>query len=239
MDMSMGPPYKPKFKEAKRIILENDKEIAELKSRIIVLNEEKNTDATSHTQALEGKAEEITSLEQKIARLEEEKSTLEESLKTTKEDLRSKELNKFAGEFRKEEVRYEREQRSWFSNSVRAGAIVLVIAILTAFDIFDSNGTGIFPEIEIIFLNALTLTVFLYSLKQHSHLADLREDYANRKALAQSYQYMVEGDDPALLEIKNEFFKEAMSVFTKRPKGRGSDVTWQESIFARFLGPKS
>lgn len=77
-------------------------------------------------------------------------------------------------------------------------------------------------------------------MRQHSHLADLREDYANRKALAQSYQYMVEDDDSgALSEIQHIFFEKAIDVFTKRPKSRGNDVTWYQTLFAKWVGPKT
>ena len=241
--------YKAPYLEAQRVIREKDKLISELQGTISTIQTEQAKKDEQYASSLSEKDTNITELEEDKEQFEEKISSLETSLTRTEEQLRNKELNRFAGEYKKEEERYETQQRDWFWYSVYAGGIALAIAIFTSFNAFEivityfgglpsADGSRL-PAVEVVFLNAIALTVFIYCLKQHSHLADLREDYANRKALAQSYQYMVEDkEDKSLSEIKNKFFDRAIEVFTKKPRGRGSDVTWYETTISKFFGPK-
>lgn len=228
--------YKKEYLEQAKLVKEKDKSISELQAEVTRLNERIALKDTEYAQLVNTKDEEITSLKNQVSEELLKSGKLDEELRSAREKIRNAELNRFANEYQKEETRYESDQKIWFKYTAAATAVLLICAIGTA---LSASSDGFLPDPEIVFLNAILLTVFIYCLKQHSHLADLREDYANRKALAQSYQYMVEeseGED--LSEIKNEFFQKAIDVFTRRPKGRGSDVTWHTALIAKIFPSK-
>src|SRR3990167_4547285 len=86
-------------------------------------------------------------------------------------------------------------------------------------------------------LNIIFLTLFIYALKQHAHFGNLRIDYANRKTLAQSYQYII-ADEEETSDVKKRFLERAADVFSSKAIPRSSDVTIYEAIVAKFVGPK-
>ncbi|MEK7530646.1 MAG: hypothetical protein AAB573_02165 [Patescibacteria group bacterium] len=178
-------------------------------------------------------AEKEAELQEEIKLSNENINSLEGQLKAANEKLRNKELTRFAQEFKELEDRYEEQRKIWFGYSIWATVGLLVAVVATSLGWLPHN--SYYPEPPIVFLNAVLLTIFIYCLRQHSLSSDLRDDYGNRKALAQSYQYMVqkmEGED--YTDIEQEFFEEAAKIFTKRPRARGREVSLLDSILEKF-----
>lgn len=86
-------------------------------------------------------------------------------------------------------------------------------------------------DIDLIFI-----TLFIYTLKQHSHFGNLRIDYANRKTLAQCYQHIVESGEHN--EIREGFLKKAAEIFSSKAKMHSSDITLSEAVLGKLFRPR-
>ena len=73
------------------------------------------------------------------------------------------------------------------------------------------------------------LTLFVYALKKHAHLGNLIVDYANRKTLAQSYQYLVESDEESA-GLATKFQEKVAEIITSQPAVQDGKVTVYEHI---------
>lgn len=161
-------------------------------------------------------------------------TTSKTKLSEAQEQIRLMELSRFASAYRDQEVEYREEQAKWFKYVMVASAF-LTGSIM--FSIFVPQHMPItsrwYQEPGFYLLDAMFLTLFVYSLKRHAHLGNLIVDYANRKTLAQSYQHLVESDEESA-ELESKFQERVAEIITAQPAVQDSKVTVYEHIFDQF-----
>lgn len=225
--------YKNRYDESQKLLRQSEQELVNQVAQVASLQEQLSGKVVAYEADIAEKDTEISTLIEEKESLEVELKTLQESLKITDGKLRDRELSRFAEQYREQEDRYATQQREWMGYSLGAGGLLLAGTLFTALGGF---GVGSFQP-ELVFLNVVLLTIFVYCLRQHSHLANLRDDYANRKALAQSYQYIAQGDETdGLNDIRMDFFEKATDTFTRKPASRGNDVSLQDAFLTKLLG---
>lgn len=226
----MGKSYKALYEEEKENNIQKDKEISGLQKQLDE-NEKKYAEQKTRDD------NKITELETEKTKLFSEKEGLSDELEDAKEKLQTMELNRLASSYEKQELDYKNQQRFWLKLSLGATALLTFSVLLSVFgpSWFDSDIVW-FREPGLYLLNIIFLTLFVYTLKQHSHLGNLRIDYANRKTLAQSYQHIIEDEEHE--EIKTNFLKNAAEIFSSKAKMHSDDVTFYEALVAKILGSK-
>ena len=161
-------------------------------------------------------------------------TTSKTKLSEAQEQIRLMELSRFASAYRDQEFEYREEQNKWFKYVITA-SIFLTGSIM--FSIFIPPHMPItgrwYQEPGFYLLDAMFLTLFIYSLKRHAHLGNLIVDYANRKTLAQSYQHLVESEDESA-ELESKFQERVAEIITAQPAVQDSKVTVYEHIFDQF-----
>ena len=161
-------------------------------------------------------------------------TTSKTKLSEAQEQIRSMELSRFASAYRDQETEYREEQTKWFKY-VMVASLFLTGSIM--FSIFVPPHMPItgrwYQEPGFYLLDAMFLTLFVYSLKRHAHLGNLIVDYANRKTLAQSYQHLVESDEESA-ELESKFQERVAEIITAQPAVQDSKVTVYEHMFDQF-----
>lgn len=199
------------------------------------LNKDKRN-LEENTKQLESNIEKLNT---KISELQVDSRAQENKIKTLNETIsdrdrtiKENELRRFSAAYEKQEREYRSKQNDWFNYSLIA-TVALTSSVLFSI-VAPSKGwaTGQWYEQPGFYLlNAIFLTLFVYSLKQHSYFGKLIVDYANRKTLAQSYQHIVEDEKDE--EIKTGFLKEIVKIFAAAPNHEKESVTVWEYLLNR------
>jgi FtsZ-binding cell division protein ZapB len=213
--------YGPLYRQAEKGRVQLEAENTKLQQRITTLESE------------------VNELREDYKNLDTEKDALQSDLETSKEQIRTMELSRFASAYDNQEKDYETQQIRWFSLSLWATAFLTASVLLSIFGPFLLKYTNPwYQEPGFYFLDVIFLTLFVYALKQHSHLGNLRIDYANRRTLAQSYQYIIE-EEVEHAEIKAKFLERAANIFSSTALMHDGDVTIPEALMSKFLGRSS
>lgn len=220
----MGIGYKSRFQEANKALRQKDEEIKVLQGKLSELQTEKIDLET-----------EIERLKSNIVKLEATIEELEEKNTQVNEQLRSMELSRFASAYKDQENEYKTQQDLWFKLSLGATALLTISVLISIFGPHVYPRAEWFKEPAFYLLDVIFLTLFVYALKHHSHLGNLRIDYANRKTLAQSYQYIIE-DEEETSEVRKRFLERAADIFSSKAILRSEDVTVYEAVVAKLLG---
>ena len=218
------------------MLRQKEDELSKTQKQLTDLQAKYETQSTAGKEALAKFEVEKQTLEKTVSDLEGEKETLEEKNESLSEQLRAKELRRFASAYNEQEGEYKTQQDTWFKLNLGATALLVLSVLLSIFGPSWIQRNW-YEEPGFYLLNAIFLTLFIYTLKQHSHFGNLRIDYANRKTLAQSYQYIIE-DEEEVSDVTKRFLERAADVFSSKAVSRGSDVTIYEAILAKFLGHK-
>ena len=217
------PTAKEKLQTAKNEIIEKQVKIDELEKAGKELSK----------QVVDITAERDTLLEYQTT-TEPAFTTSKTKLSEAQEKIRLMELSRFASAYKDQELEYREEQAKWF-RYVIAASIFLTGSIM--FSIFVPPHMPItgrwYQEPGFYLLDAMFLTLFVYSLKRHAHLGNLIVDYANRKTLAQSYQHLVESDEESA-ELESKFQERVAEIITAQPAVQDSKVTVYEHLFDQF-----
>ncbi|MEA1929853.1 MAG: hypothetical protein U9M92_03175 [Patescibacteria group bacterium] len=220
--------YKRDYHEEQKRGLQKDKAITVLEEQFTNLSDENLKQKTAADKKTAGLKDENTKLVSEV-------DVLEKRISKTEEQLRVMELSRFASAYAEQEKDYKGQQSFWFKIGIGT-TILLSASILVSFfgpTIYDFDVIW-YKEPGLYLLNIVFLTVFVYALKQHSHLGNLRIDYANRKTLAQSYQHIIESKEHP--EIQKDFLKNASDIFSSKAIMKSSDVTIYEALVAKILG---
>ncbi|HEY0220989.1 MAG TPA: hypothetical protein VGC58_02070 [Candidatus Paceibacterota bacterium] len=143
--------------------------------------------------------------------------------------IKSYELRRFASAYFDQESKYREEQNLWFKYVIGSVVLITISILFSIYHPYLEISNKWYDEPGLYLLNAVFVTIFIYSLKKYSHLGNLIIDYANRKTLAQSYQYLVESEDE-LSELDNKFLEKVSSIFTANPVALDSKVTMYEQL---------
>ena len=197
---------------------------------IKILKEEK----TSLSERLSEQSDEVSSLSSEITDLEEtissndkEIETLNSTVKEKNRIIRENELRRFASAYASQENEYGQQRETWFGYSLVATILLTLSVVFSIAAPYRGWVEGSwYQQPGFYLLNAIFLTLFVYSLKQHAYFGRLKVDYANRKTLAQSYQHVIEDEEDA--KIQNGFLQEIVKVFAAVPNHSKESVTiWE------------
>lgn len=229
--------YKRLYQDALKLSKQKDADIAKLQKDVAdVQSKQISQSATDKGRIIELEDESKTK-DKEIETLESDKSNLEEKNDTLSEQVRNKELTRFAQAYADQEVEYKSQQDLWFKLSLWGTGLLAVSVLLSIFGPHIFDKIHWYTEPGFYLLNVVFLTLFIYALKQHAHFGNLRIDYANRKTLAQSYQYIIE-DEEETSEVRKKFLERSAEIFSSKAIPRSSDVTIYEAIIAKFMGSK-
>ena len=232
-----APSYKRLYQEANKLGKQKDDQISKSQKQLEDLQNKFDTQTASDKTSISGLETEKKALEEQIRTRQEENASLEQKNTDLGEQLRKKELSRVASAYAEQETEYKGQQDLWFKLSLWG------TGLLTGSIFFSIAGPHMFADKQwytepgFYLLNIIFLTLFIYALKQHAHFGNLRIDYANRKTLAQSYQYII-ADEEETSDVKKRFLERAADVFSSKAIPRSSDVTIYEAIVAKFVGPK-
>ena len=233
----MGKSYKTEYQDATKEGQRKDTEISGLRSQLSELEGKFNTQSTSHTKEKTDLEAKIVVLGGEITDLEKKKNDVEGKSTELSEQLRKKELSRFASEYEKQEKEYEKQQDLWFKLSLGATGLLTISVVGSIVAPLFLENKQWYQEPGFYLLNLIFITLFIYALNQHSHLGNLRIDYANRKILAQSYQYIIE-DEEETSPVRKEFLGKALEIFTSRAMLKTGGVTVYENLLEKFSGKK-
>lgn len=195
---------------------EENKKIIEKKDEII--NDCKEDLEITENQKKE-KEEELNKI---ITTLKTEKIDLSKSIKELKDDIADKELNKLALAFWKEESKYFSWSKKmiyiWFSILCISPISIIILYLIDLFFLESKYQEHIY----IISIPLLVLTLiwwyFLYfQLKNYYINRDLETNFANRKAVANSFKWLLEMVNEEenfwdTTELKSKFFDKVSSI---------------------------
>lgn len=227
----MGKSYKAEYNQVARNLRERDAQVAALGTQLAELQAKSSAKSTTDGQR-------ISEFELQVKNLETEKEDLEGKNVELNTQLRQKELGRFASAYAEQEGEYKTQQDLWFTLSLWATGLLTVSVVASIFSPLFIQGNQWYEKSSFYLLDVIFLTLFVYALKQHAHLGNLRVDYANRKTLAQSYQYIIEDEEEGPSEIKTRFLNRAADIFSSEASTRGNDVTLYEALVGKVLGRK-
>lgn len=233
------PKWRQLYNEKSKENLKKDEQISELQKQVAVLQSNVDEQTSLRNNEKTDLETKIGELRVNITNLEKEKSDILEQNKGLSEQLRAKELSRFASEYENLEKEYGEQQDLWFKLSLGATGLLtisILASIVAPLHPLLQNKLW-YQEPGFYLLNLIFITLFIYALKQHSHLGNLRIDYANRKALAQSYQYIIEDEDETSA-VRKEFLEKALGIFTSRAMLKIGGITPYESIVEKVFGGK-
>lgn len=143
-----------------------------------------------------------------IENLKGEISSLNADLKQKQAQLDRKELKKLAAAYEVQEKEYQNDIKLWSKILFYAGAFFIAAAVAS---VYFSNGKVWYERIEYYLLDLIVFSIIWFSASQYSDYVRLRNDYANRKSIAQSFHNILNNLAEDEL-IKNKFIEKAVDV---------------------------
>lgn len=142
----------------------------------------------------------------KLLKTEVENLNLE--VKQKQAQLDSKELKRLASAYKEQEGIYNKESLVWF---VRLEWIAGALLISTAISIWLSSDKVWYDKFEYYVIDLIFLSAVWFCGSQYANLIKLRNDYANRKTIAQSFHNILNNlaEDE---DIKDKFIEKATDV---------------------------
>ncbi len=225
----MGKAYKASYIELQNEKRNLESQVAKLSEDNSKLEEELVSSKQAFTDAKSDFDKRISDKELdsslKISGLEVEKeelikkvSSLEEANNQKQSEINKRELRKMAEAYAEQEEEYKKSIINWLvviflSFSALAGSFFWAL--------HQANGKPWFERFEFYILDFIFISAVWFSAAQYSYYVKLRNDYANRKTLAQTYHNILlsigetsESEENTInTEIKKEFMKKAADVF--------------------------
>ena len=133
---------------------------------------------------------------------------LKEEISSKNKELDKKELKKLARAYEDQEVLYKEDVLFWFRC---VSFVSLSIFIVTALAIYLSHGKPWHERIEYYLIDLILFTVLYFCSSQYSDYTKLRNDYANRKTLAQSFGNILNSLEENNL-VKDKFIEKTTDI---------------------------
>lgn len=231
----MSKSYKPLYQESQKLLAQKEAENVTLREQNSALQQKFDTQVAENQTTKTTLEAKISESETQKQQLETEKEALEEKNADLSEKLQEKELSRFASAYATQEKEYKEQQEKWFKLSLWATCFLVVSVLISIFGPHVLEDAQWYKEPGFYLLNVVFITLFVYTLKQHSHFGNLRIDYANRKTLAQSYQYII-ADEDETSAIRTRFLERSADVFSSKATPHSNDVTVYEAVAAKLTG---
>lgn len=215
------PSYKGYYEDCKSDLQKKEEKISQLERAVL--------DKDSKITELKKESEEW----EETARIDQTQiEELEREIKAKDKTIKENELRRFSAAYSKQEHEFAQNQEKWFQYSLLS---TLFLVLSVAFTIVSPSKGWVtaswYEQPGLYLLNAIFLTLFVYSIKQHSYYGHLRVDFANRKTLAQSYQHIIEDKEDA--QIEKGFLAEVVKIFASPPTNEKESVSFWEYLLKR------
>lgn len=185
--------------EKTKIIEDKDAEIADYQEDLSILETQKK--------------EKEDELNKKVSEFNIQKTELNKNIKDLKSELTDKELNKLARAFEKEELKYVAGSKKmiyfWF--------IILLIPSIIVIFILHNDITDYVKAIPFWILTVILWYFQYFQLKNYYINKDLETNFANRKAVANSFKWLLEMLNEEenfwdTTELKSKFFEKVSTI---------------------------
>jgi hypothetical protein len=149
----------------------------------------------------------------KVEELEGEIETLNEDIEEKQTQLDRKELKKLASAYKEQEDVYEKEAMFWLKWLMGIGGALVISTIIS---IWLSSSKVWYDKFEYYVIDLVFLSAVWFCSSQYSSLVKLRNDYANRKTVAQSFHNILNNlaEDA---DIRTRFIEKATDVLCAPP----------------------
>jgi hypothetical protein len=210
-------------------------EISELKVRNQELISSSEIEKNSHNEALANlksafEVEKNIKIEEKqteVDELETNIESLEDELEQAKLKLDQKEVKKLAKAYEEQEISYNNASKLWLKVLTVLGVILFISAIISI--ALPSNEPW-YKEVKYYFIDIVLISAVWFSGSQYSDYIKLRNDYANRKTIAQSFHNILNNlvEDEA---IKNKFIEKATDVLSAPSVATNKEPVLSKKVF--------
>ncbi|MBL7045514.1 MAG: hypothetical protein ISR99_00580 [Parcubacteria group bacterium] len=201
------------------------------------LRKHKAEDSASRQEIESGYRSVIDQKDENIKELNQELKQRLSEMENKDEQIQTMELKRFAQAYADQESEYKTEGEKWFKYGFITSVLLATSVLASIFSVYIPRISGTWYENPGFYLlNLIFITLFVYALKQHLHFGKLRIDYANRKTLAQSYQYIIEDEEDK--DVAKRFLERAADVFSSRADLTSGDVTPQEGFLTKMFNRK-
>lgn len=205
------------------------KTIKNLEQKIETLEAEKINDKTEKQDLVNEYEKKINVLKDEhsseIEELEQQVESLTKENKDKQDQINKDELKKLAKAYLDQENNYKEERNNWFTY-VKISFILLLVSVLIS--VIMSIGQNWYDRLEYYFINFVSLTFLVFSLKQYSYYNKLKTDYANRKTIAQSYHNILSSVED--VDIKENFVNKAVDVLVAKSEVSDEANTIPEKV---------
>lgn len=132
----------------------------------------------------------------------------DKELKDKQMQLDRKELKKLAEAYGDQEKINETDELIWFKRVSTIGSILFVVAILS---ILITHNSSWVESIKFYIIDVVLFSAVWFCVSQYSNTVKLKNDYANRKVLAQSFSNILNNlsENP---DIRNKFIEKTTDV---------------------------
>ncbi len=201
-----------KKKEPSRTELK--KRIIDLRGQISIANQEKEQIKTDYERlSAEEKQSFIKEKEQLTTRIKK----LQSEKDAKQKQLDERELKKLAEAYSDQEKEYDKEARKWLKYLLYGFVFWL---LTTGVVLLWKNGNEWIAKLPYLVLDIIPISAMWFCIAEFSYYSKLRNDYANRKTIAQSYHNIInsinEGEASEGSEsnekIRNKFIEKAVDV---------------------------
>ncbi|MCX6786228.1 MAG: hypothetical protein NTU85_00135 [Candidatus Kaiserbacteria bacterium] len=155
-----------------------------------------------------------------------ENEELNAEIEEKQNQLDRKETKKLAQAYEDQEVIYEIDAKSWL---VRLTIVVGLLIVSTAISICLSSAKPWYDRFEYYLVDIIFLSAVWFCGTQYADQIKLKNDYANRKTIAQSFNNILNNLSEDLA-IKNKFIEKATDVLCAP-----SPVSGKEPILSKKL----
>ncbi len=146
--------------------------------------------------------------ETEVEALEEKIQSLTKENKDKQHKIDSREIKKLAEAYREQEHANINDTTAWFKKLLWSG---LCLLIWTVFCLFITHGESWTESVKYFVVDIIFVSAVWFCGSQYSNAIKLRDDYANRKTLAQSFHNILNNlaeDEP----IRDKFIEKAVGV---------------------------
>lgn len=146
--------------------------------------------------------------DEEIEKLEDQISELTEDIAEKEAALHRKELKRLASAFNEQETDYKNESTFWLKC---LGGLAGALVLSTLLSIWISSDKVWYDKFEYYLIDFILISAVWFCSSQYSNLIKLRNDYANRKTIAQSFHNILDNleEDES---IKDKFIEKATDV---------------------------
>lgn len=190
----------------------------------LVLKDTQHTQEVANTKTVSIAEKAALQIQIDNAKIENEK--LDADIEQKQKQLDRKETKKLAQAYEDQEIIYKTDSRKWLNWLT---IVVCALIISTALSIYLASGKHWYDKFEYYLVDIIFLSAVWFCGTQYADHIKLRNDYANRKTIAQSFHNILNNltEDAA---IKSKFIEKATDVLCAP-----SPVSGKEPILSKKL----